>query len=181
MKKINTCLLLIMMLLTSFASCNKYAPTVKNKDGLVIWFASGVESEYTKVEENEWGTKTTPLPMVLPELRKYEISIQDGFLYVNDKAVLSDGGLMGYGIMAAYFIDLNGDGYREVVCNCHEGSGIVDIYIQVYDIKNDKTYEKRDRMVTNYFLKVEDDTLKVVTGINAEGILAIENGMLVIK
>lgn len=59
----------------------------------------------------------------------------------------------GMPILNVYFSDLNDDGYSEICATVAFGSGIVDVYVTVYDYHNQKHYEIRDRGNYDFCLK----------------------------
>lgn len=117
-------------------------------------------------------------PDITFEWKDYSItSTENG----NKKGLIS-----GMPIMNAYFTDLNDDGYPELCTSVYFGSGIIDMHIEVYDIKNDKSYTLCERMEYDYRLIMENDELlaKKILFVQEEtdngeiGKIVIENDIL---
>ncbi len=64
-------------------------------------------------------------------------------------------------VINGFFKDLTGDGVPELCLTSAFGSGIVDEYVTVYDLKEETYYTMRDRMVSDYRLSLEDGKLMV--------------------
>jgi len=64
-------------------------------------------------------------------------------------------------VINGFFKDLTGDGVPELCLTSAFGSGIVDEYVTVYDLKKETYYTMRDRMVSDYRLSLEDGKLMV--------------------
>lgn len=85
----------------------------------------------------------------------------------NSVAVLADGEY-GYSLYAGmpvedvYLADLNGDGYREIVSTAAFASGVIYEHVYAFDFANGIRYELRDRMMSEYYVLIDDnDVLKV--------------------
>lgn len=67
------------------------------------------------------------------------------------------------GIQKTYLADLNGDGKREIVCECWNGlSGLSASYISAYDYANSERYVIQGEFLASYELKIKESVLYVV-------------------
>lgn len=85
----------------------------------------------------------------------------------NYVAVLADGEYgyslyVGMPVEDVYLVDLNGDGYREIVSTAAFASGVIYEHIYAFDFANGIRYELRDRMMSEYYVLIDDNgVLKV--------------------
>lgn len=85
----------------------------------------------------------------------------------NYVAVLADGEYgyslyVGMPVEDVYLVDLNGDGYREIVSTAAFASGVIYEHVYAFDFANGIRYELRDRMMSEYYVLIDDNgVLKV--------------------
>lgn len=85
----------------------------------------------------------------------------------NYMAVLADGEYgyslyVGMPVEDVYLADLNGDGYREIVSTAAFASGVIYEHVYAFDFANGIRYELRDRMMSEYYVLIDDNgVLKV--------------------
>lgn len=85
----------------------------------------------------------------------------------NYVAVLADGEYgyslyVGMPVEDVYLADLNGDGYREIVSTAAFASGVIYEHVYAFDFANGIRYELRDRMMSEYYVLIDDNgVLKV--------------------
>ena len=87
---------------------------------------------------------------------------EDGYIYMRDsltntkKKVIDEWATLPY---AAYFADLNADGYPELCMSVNAGSGVSVDYAAAYDIRNDKLYKLEEWLECDYKFSYENGKL----------------------
>ena len=66
---------------------------------------------------------------------------------------------VGMPIWDVYFVDLNGDGYREICSTVSFGSGVIDEHVVVLDYRDGQLYTLWERGEFDYSLRIEDSVL----------------------
>jgi len=69
--------------------------------------------------------------------------------------------ITGMPVYNVYFTDLNFDGYEEMCATYAFGSGMIDMRILVYDIKNEASYSLQNRGISDYLLSLREGILTV--------------------
>ncbi len=149
-KKLYLAVLLCCLFLTS---CNE-VNIIKNdwtENKVYKWEDYFNSNESPSDEDFYLNLRLSEFPDITFEWTTFSITAKE-----NEKVLIS-----GMPVMSAYFTDLNDDGYPELCSTVYSGSGIVDMHIEIYDIKNDKKYGYIDRMKYDYKLTMENDILFV--------------------
>ena len=117
---------------------------------------SPVQTSPVTVWEDFAGEYSLP---ELPGVKLYRS--EDGYSIIRQDSSGKEVLHTGMPILNGYFKDLTGDGVPELCLTSLFGSGVVDSYVSIYDLKAGLSYELRDRMVTDYRLTAEDGMLLV--------------------